>query len=113
MKLVELLNARDAIVKIVDSEDLPVGYAWDLADFIVEADKKFGQFDDLRKKIVSKCTEEIDGEQKINVDKYSEEMDKLFKKEIELDISVLDIDMLKDVKELKVRDVLALKELME
>lgn len=113
MELIQLLNAREAIIKIVDSNDLPVGYAWDLADFIIEADKMFNQFDDLRKKIVSKCTEEVDGKQKLNEEKYTEEMEKLFYKEIELDVSILDIDTLKNVKELKVRDVLALKELME
>ena len=112
MKLVELINAASAVEKIARSEDLPASYVWDILDFVEQASKESKKFETLRAKIVKDNTVEKDGEDMINVKGYTEELNELFDKEIELDVSVLDIEQIKKVNGLTVVEVLAIKELI-
>lgn len=109
MKLIELVNAADAISKVAESTSLPAGYAWDILPFVEQADDELRKFHKLREKLAQSC---VDGSE-FDEEKYTEGITELFDKEIELPTELLDLEQLKKVEGLSVKDIVVIKALVE
>jgi len=113
MKLYKLLGAKAALQKIANSSDVDIEFAWEMADFIIQYNQELDKFETVKNKAIESCTENIDGEDKVNSEKLQKELDKIFEKEININVSFFSLDSIKKVKGLTPSEVVTIKSLLE
>lgn len=97
------------IMKLIDKE-LPVLVAWKLKKIYKELDKNIQEVEEFRIELVKKYGIEREGDWQVldeNVDKFTEEFEKLLNQDIELNIDTIDMEELGNI-DLTTRDLILL-----
>ncbi len=115
MKLVQLVNSKDALQRLIEKE-LPVKMAYRLSKFVKAANKELEFFEEQRVKLAKKYGKD-DGKGQIivtaeNIPAFSEELDPLLNEDVDLEPLEMSLSELGNI-DITTRDIIILSYLFK